>query len=348
MLTNILYILLAIVMLGIIVIIHELGHFLLGRLCGIGVLEFSVGMGPKLFGWRRGGTDYSLRALPIGGFCKFEGEDEDNHSSTAINNQPVWKRILTVAAGPAMNFLLAYVAAAIILMSFGMMSGLLPLVASVGEGMPAAAALQPGDIVTQVGGEDISYDTQGVEMLRAAIQSSDAVTLTVNRDGENVQVELSPATVETESGPVKQIGVTFTAEIHRDTLLEAIPDAGRAMANTIGQMLTFLRNLIFRGEGAGDVAGAVGTVAVVSQQLQADSSLFLDFLYVISLNLGIMNLLPLPALDGGRLVFLFVEAIRRKPVPPEKEGMVHAIGLMAFFLLFIVLTWHDITTFIFH
>ena len=109
--TNILYILLAILLLGVIVVVHEFGHFLVGRLSGIGVTEFSVGFGPRLLGWRRGETDYSLRAIPIGGFCKFVGEDEENPAPNAMNNAPVWKRICTVAAGPAINFVLAYAAA---------------------------------------------------------------------------------------------------------------------------------------------------------------------------------------------------------------------------------------------
>ena len=109
--TNILYILLAILLLGVIVVVHEFGHFIVGRLSGIGVVEFSVGFGPRLLRWRRGETDYSLRAIPVGGFCKFVGEDEENPAPDAMNNAPVWKRICTVAAGPAMNFVLAYVAA---------------------------------------------------------------------------------------------------------------------------------------------------------------------------------------------------------------------------------------------
>ena len=111
-------------------------------------------------------------------------------------------------------------------------------------------------------------------------------------------------------------------------------------------MLDSLRNLIFKGQGADQMAGAIGTVAVASEIMQTDRSMILYFVVVISLNLGIINLLPLPALDGGRLVFLIVEAIRRKPVPPEKEGMVHAIGLMLFFLLALVLAWHDIVTYV--
>ena len=347
MLTNLPYILLAILLLGVIIIMHELGHFIVGRLCGIGVLEFSVGFGPKLFGWKRKGIDYSIRALPLGGFCKFEGEDEDNPSPTAMNSQPVWKRFLTVFAGPAMNFVLAYVAAVVMLCVY-YTGTVYPMVDTLVDGMPAQVAqLQQGDVIVAANGVDIPYDYAGVETLRSMIQSSESIDLTVDRDGRQIELTLVPDVVDLESGgTARQIGVTFTAEYHRATFLEAIPGAGRYMWEVTSNMLTFLRNLFSKGEGMNDMAGVVGTVAVVSEALQTNRSLFLDFLFLISLNLGIMNLLPLPALDGGRLVFLIVEGIRRKPVPPEKEGMVHAIGLMAFLVLAVVLTWHDVITYI--
>lgn len=345
--TNLLYVLLAIVLLGIVIIIHELGHFIAGRLCGIGVVEFSVGFGPKLIGWSRGGTDYSIRALPLGGFCKFVGEDDDNPAPNAMNRMPVWKRFLTVFAGPGMNFVLAYLAALVMLCVY-YTGTVCPVIDTVVAGSPAEIArLQHGDIVLEANDTEITYDYAGVEQLRALIQTNDSVDLTVNRGGEQIDLTLVPALVPQEDGSTaKQIGVSFAAEYHRMSLLEAIPGAGRYMWEVTGTMLDFLKDLVFKGEGVEDMAGAVGTVAVVSEALQTNHSLFLDFLFVISLNLGIMNLLPLPALDGGRLVFLIIEAVRRKPVPPEKEGMVHGIGLLLLLGLAVALTWHDIVTYI--
>jgi len=348
MLTNLLYVLLAILILGVIIIAHELGHFIVGRLCGIGVVEFSVGFGPKLFGWRRKDTDYSIRLLPIGGFCKFVGEDANDPAPNAMNNAPVWKRILTVFAGPAMNFVLAYIAAIIILCSYYTVTGVSPKVDAVLEGMPAyEAQLQPGDVVTAANGTAITCDIEGVETLRAIIQLGEPVELTVDRGGEALQLTLVPAPEVQADGTTRLLlGVNFSAEYHRDNIFEAIPHAGAYMWDITVEMVNLLRNLIFRGEGADQMAGAIGTVAVVSEQLQQNSSLALDFLFLISLNLGIMNLLPIPALDGGRLVFLFLEAVRRKPIPPEKEGLVHAIGLMLLLGLAVVLAWHDIMTYI--
>lgn len=346
MLTNLLYVLLAILLLGIVIFIHELGHFIVGRLCGIGVTEFAMGFGPKVFSCKRKGIEYSLRALPLGGFCRFV-DDDDPQASNAMSKAPVWKRILTVFSGPAMNFILAYVAAVIMLCIY-YTGTITPVVDTIVDGSPAQIAqLQPGDTVISANDVEITNDYMGVEQLRALIQQNDSLELTVDRGGESVELTLVPELVALEDGStVKQIGITFTAEYTRMSLPEAIPGAGQYMLDTTRAMLDFLRNLIFKGEGAEGMAGAVGTVAVVSEALQANSSMFLNFLFVISLNLGIMNLLPLPALDGGRLVFLIVEAIRRKPIPPEKEGMVHAIGMMLLLGLAVVLTWHDITTFI--
>lgn len=346
MLTNLLYVLIAIVLLGVIIIVHELGHYAIGRLCGIGVVEFSVGFGPKLFGWKRKGIDYSVRVLPFGGYCKFVGEDDDNSAPNAMNRMPVWKRFLTVFAGPAMNFVLAYLAAVMMLcMFYGTVE---PRIETVVADMPAAEAqLQPGDVIIAANGTDITFDADGASVLRGVIRESESVELTILRNGETVTATLVPkkiVTDETTGETTPQIGVTFG--IKPISLGAAISEAGRYLYELSGMMLDSLRNLIFKGQGADQMAGAIGTVAVASEIMQTDRSMILYFVVILSLNLGIINLLPLPALDGGRLVFLIVEGIRRKPVPPEKEGMVHAIGLMLFFLLAIVLAWHDIVTYI--
>lgn len=345
MLTNLLYILLAVLLLCILIVVHELGHFLVGRLCGIGVVEFSVGFGPKLVGWRGKETDYSIRAIPLGGFCKFVGEDEDNAAPNAMNNMPVWKRFLTVAAGPAMNVLFAYLAAVLMLCLF--YGTVAPTVDTVVEGMPAYEAdLQPGDVITKANGTEITHDAEGTSALREIIRDSESVELTVLRDGETIQLSLVPDLVTDESTgeQVQQIGIAFKFIPYN--LGTAIPGAAALLKDMSTMMLDFLRDLIFKGQGAEDVAGPIGTVAVVSQYIALDPSQIVYFAVVISLNLGIMNLIPFPGLDGSRLVFLAVEGIRRKPVPPEREGMVHAIGLLLLLGLSVVLIWHDIMTYI--
>jgi len=345
MITNILYILLAIVILGLIITVHEFGHYLVGRLCGIGIVEFSVGFGPRLIGWKRKGIQYSLRAVPLGGYCAFVGEDERNDDPRAMNNQPVWKRFLTVLAGPFMNFVLAFVACAVMLNGF-MLAETFPVIDQVFDGMPAQeAGMLPGDRIVEVEGVEISNDGAGVNRMVSAIKATEPgspVRMVIERDGERIDLELKTvAVLDEETGASHgQIGISFTGRTF--TLGESLRYAGGYMVTTTQSMLNALRGLFFHGEGLKEVTGTVGIIAVVSELARDGLYEVLWLIFIISLNLGIMNLLPIPALDGGRLVFLIVEAVRRKPIPPEKEGMVHGIGLALVFGLFILLTFHDI------
>ena len=349
MLTNLLYILLAIVMIGVIVTVHEFGHYLVGRLCGIGIVEFSVGFGPRLLGWERKGIKYSLRAVPLGGYCAFVGEDERNDDPRAMNNQPVWKRFLTILAGPAMNFVLAFIVCAVMLHGY-MTAETFPVVDAVIENMPAeAAGLMAGDRIVAIDGEEITNDGYGVAKVSQAIQAvapGSPVTLTLLRGGETVEVTMNTQAVETtnEDGSTAtrhgMIGIYFTKRTY--SIGEALRYSGAYMVSTTQMMLDSLRGMFFHGEGVDKITGTVGIIAVVSEYAREGMEEILWLMFVISLNLGIVNLLPLPALDGGRLVFLIIEAIRRKPVPPEKEGLVHGIGLLVVFGLFILLTCHDI------
>ena len=174
-----------------------------------------------------------------------------------------------------------------------------------------------------------------------AAAQGEAVQVEVLRGEERIAMEIAPRLVELEDGSSRYlIGITFGQQ--RFSFWESIPEALASMRDDSGMVLDALRKLIFKGEGAKDMAGTVGIISMVSQSVRQGWYMVLNYLYIISLNLGIMNLLPLPALDGGRLVFLIIEAIRRKPVPPEKEGMVHAIGLLAILVLFVLLTYQDI------
>jgi len=273
------------------------------------------------------------------------GEDEQNDDPRAMNNQPVWKRFVTVLAGPAMNFLLAFVVCAVMLGGY-FIAETYPIVDQVMADMPAqAAGLQPGDRILSVRGTEITTDTAGVREMLSVMQSGDLtqpIDLEIERDGETLSFAITPVPVEQEDGSATryQIGIVFSSRTYN--FIESIREAGGYMVDTTAQMLESLKNLIFKGEGLEDTAGTVGIIAVVAQQAREGMYMVLWLMFIISLNLGIMNLLPIPALDGGRLLFLIVEAIRRKPIPPEKEGIVHAVGMVLIFGLFIVLTYHDI------
>ena len=344
--SRILYILIAIVMLGFIVTVHEFGHYLVGRLCGIGIVEFSVGFGPKLVGFKRKGIAYSLRLIPLGGYCAFVGEDEENPAPNAMNNQPVWKRLLTVAAGPAMNFVLAFTFCAILLSSF-IIAEYQPRVAYIYENTPAAAgALEIGDVIVEINGTPISYDGEGVASAREVISSADLnapLSLVVERGGERVSMELQPQRiVDEETGEVRyQLGIAFGGRTYR--FGEALGRSMSYMVEFTGEMLRSLKDLLFHGTGVEDMMGPVGIISFVSDQVSSQKLYaVVNLTFFLLLDIGIMNLLPLPSLDGGRLIFLIIEAIRRKPIPPEKEGMVHAIGMGLLFLLIIIITFKDV------
>ena len=344
--TRVLYILIAIFMLGFIVTVHEFGHYIVGRLCGIGIVEFSVGMGPKLFGFRRRDIDYSLRLIPLGGYCKFVGEDEENPSANAMNNQPAWKRLLTVAAGPVMNFLLAYVFCVILLSNF-VIAEYQPRITQIYENTPAAqSVLQAGDIVTEINGTPVTYDQNGILTVREAIQSASEdqpVSMTVQRGEETIQVEIVPAqATDAQTGKlVNQSGIAYGGRYYR--FGEAIARSCSYMVEVTGEMINGLKNLIFKGEGADEVMGPVGIISFVSDLVYNEKLLaVVNLIFILSLNIGIMNLLPLPALDGGRIVFLIIEMISGKPVPPEKEGLVHGIGFALLLILIVFITYKDI------
>lgn len=343
--SNILYILLALLILGFITVVHEFGHYIVGRLCGIGIVEFAVGFGPKLLSFTRKGIRYSLRLLPLGGFCSFVGEDGENPAPNAMNNMPVWKRFLTVAAGPVMNFIVAFIFCVILLCNF-MVAEYQPWIAQIYENTPAAASeLQTGDIVTHVNGEAISYDTAGMETARSIILDAgeQEITLSVERGGEKHEIAITPAPIVDEASgeTYYQLGIAFGSRGF--TFGEAIKGSFGYMVDFTRALGMALKDLVFHGTGADEVMGPVGIISFVSDTISVSrwyGAVYLVFF--LSLNLGFMNLLPLPGLDGGRLVFLIVEGIRRKPVPPEKEGMVHALGLMLLFGLVIFITYKDI------
>lgn len=339
---NILYILAAVIILGIIVTVHEFGHYLVGRLTGMSIIEFSVGFGPKLVGFTKSGIKYSLRLIPLGGYCMFVGENEETDDPRAMCNQPVWKRILTVAAGPAMNMVLALLCAIVIVFAYGSVENA-PVITDVFENTPAEeAGILTGDVITSINGTEITFDYDGVQLLIEQIRASEGgdVALTIDRQGESTEIIMKP--VYAEDDGAWQVGIQLGTRQVRFGFFEGMKLSVNYVIY-VGQLtLEGLRSMFTSKEALDQVTGPVGIIDVISTSVQQGFDMVLYLTVLISLNLGIMNLLPIPGLDGGRLLFLIIEAIRRKPVDQNKEGLVHAIGLILLFGFILFVTYKDI------
>ena len=350
------YILLAILLLAILVTIHEFGHFLAARVMKIDVREFSVGFGPKLIGWKskKYETTFAVRGVPLGGYCAFYGEDdttgETKDDPRAFPNQNVWKRLFVILMGPMMNFVLAFVVAAFFFWVNGVNTvvGIDPYIAEVMAAGPAySAGMQAGDVVTEINGRDMLDGT--METLLDTIgnwkEGEPPLQVTIRRGEESIRTEMTPIWDEAEKR--MRIGVTvggvYRTETEPVSFLGGFGHSWQWCVNASGAILGALKDLVTTGQGLDQTSGPVGIVSLVSSEVQEGGfSAFVQLLVVISINLGLMNLLPIPGLDGSRLVFGIVEVIRGKPVPPQKEAVVHLVGMVFLFGLMIFFTFKDI------
>lgn len=327
----------ALLVLTVLVFVHELGHFYAGKKLGFRIDEFAIGMGPVVCSKEKNGTRFAIRALPIGGLCAFHGEDEGVSDPECFNAQPVWKRMIVVLAGPFMNILLAVVLAVIILMTYG---EYMPMINDfTAENTPAeAAGIQVGDIITEIDGKSITYYAECTDYIRQADHAG--IEVTVRRGGSDVTLTARDI-YDPESGS-NRLGIYISPERLRYGLLEAATNSVRYTCYIVKEMFKVLGGLFTGSVTSDDVAGPVGTISIIGQAVRAGFEVVLRLGVLISINLGIMNILPIPALDGGRFLFMVIEAVRGKPIPPEKEGMIHMAGLMLLFSLMILLTVMDV------
>ncbi len=368
--STILYVLLAILLLGILIAIHELGHYATARLTGIPVREFAIGMGPKLWSRtsKKTGIVYSLRAIPMGGFCAFFGEDDPDknvhNDSRALSNQKLWKRMLMTLMGPMMNFVLAFV----VLLMFYWIGGIYaaqpgtdyqPAVSSVvTNGRADASGIRAGDFIAEINGVSTSIaqeDAVSAAFDRDAAVFSSSINgwkagdaplvFTVRRGEEILHLEVEPA--YDEAAGRNMIGITYTYNALETQHVGLT--FGQSAAMSWEQFKYYSTAIfdavigLFKGENLDQVAGPIGTVSIISQEVRDNGfEAFIGLLALISVNLGIMNLLPIPGLDGSRIVFMIIEAIRRKPIPPEKEAIVHLVGFVLIFGLMIFISIRDI------
>ena len=342
-----------IVIFGAVVVAHEFGHFLLAKANGIHVVEFSVGMGPTLLSFQKKETKYSLKLFPIGGACMFEGEDglnvkEGEVTEGSFLNAGVWGRISTVVAGPLFNFVLAFVVAFLMVNMSDVIAIRDAVATEVAEGSGAeAAGLQDGDRIISINGENIKLFQEISLYMQATYRGGD-LEIEYERDGQTFTTVLTPRL--DEASGTYLLGV-MNADFVEPKGFETFRYAWYEMRYSVKGTYKSLA-MLFQGQvSSQDVAGPVGiAVNVVGKTYetakeygwQSVVASMLNITLMLSVNLGILNLLPVPALDGGRLVFLLIEVIRGKPVPPEKEGMVHFVGLMFFMVLMVFIFFNDL------
>jgi len=341
----------AIIVLGILVFVHELGHFLLAKRLGVGVLTFSLGFGPKLIGRKIGETQYQISAVPLGGYVKLVGEnpeeevkEEDRQRSFSL--QPIWKRALIISAGPFFNFFLAVVLFSTINL-FGI-PFLPPKVGGISPGYPAEQAdLKKGDLVLSIDGEMVSK----WEDLSKVIRNSKGkeLVLKVKRNGEILEIKVipRPSTQKNIFGEETQafvIGITASEEVIVQKVgpLEAI---GKGFSQTwfgIKFTVVTIVKLIKRVVPAKTIGGPIMIAQLAGEQAKRGLLSFVLFMAILSINLGVINLFPIPILDGGHFLFLGLEAILRRPISIKKMEIAQQVGLIFIILLMIFAFYNDL------
>lgn len=349
---RIVYILAAILIFGVLIAVHELGHFLAAKLSGVQVNEFSIGMGPTLWHRQTGETQYSLRAFPIGGFCAMEGEDEDSDNPRALSRQSFWKKLVIFAAGAAMNFLTGLLII-MILYSGSKAFSTREIVGFAPDFPQAESGLEAGDILCSVNGERIYLLSSDLYMM-ASLDGDGKLDLVVERNGERValdSVSLPYTTyTDTEGNPYSGFGLLVGVE--PATVLNKLKVSWLNAMDFVRQVRLSLQMLLTGQAGLNDISGPVGIVSTITQVGEASETVraavdnILYFAALIAVNLAVMNLLPIPALDGGHIVFLILDELAlllfKRRVPAKYESAINVVFLVALMSFMLVVTFHDV------
>lgn len=356
----------AIVAISVLIIVHESGHYLVARWCKMRVERFSVGFGPALVGWRRKGTLFQLAPIPFGGFVEIRGmnlaEDVDPNDAEAFPNRPAWQRFLTIFAGPATNYLFAIVLAFLLFSTAGLETGnQWYVIDAVSPGFDAHGKLEPGDRIVSIqrAGDPAPiamyrmYQGQPGQSLGEVVHESrgEPLQIVVSRDGKvlppiEIRAKQDPNVIwEKTNEPQYRLGIT-QAYYDERTDVGVLAAAGYALYYPIEQtqfIISMLRDIIV-GEQEGRLTGPVGIAKTIEKAFEYGWVVALQLLMAINVYLGLFNLFPLPALDGGRLAFLVYEMATRRRANPKIEATVHMVGIMALLLLMVFVTYGDCTT----
>lgn len=337
-------ILIAIIIFSVIILFHELGHFSLAKANKIKVNEFSLGLGPTIVGFQGKETKYSLKLLPFGGMCAMEGEDEESTDQNSFQSKSVWARISVVAAGPIFNFIMAFLFSIIVVGATGFDK---PEIGSVMNGYSAQeAGLKKGDIILKMNQKNIHFYKE--VSFYSFVNENKPVKVTYERNGKEYKTTLTPTYSKEEKRYL--FGFLGTGEREKTGIVETLKYSAFEMKYWIDTTFTSLKLLVTGKVSLNELSGPVGivkTIGTAYDRSKLDGAFYvfinmMNMCILLSANLGVMNLLPLPALDGGRLVFLVIEAIRRKKIDPNKEGMIHTVGLLLLLALMVIVMFNDI------
>ncbi len=349
-------ILLTLLLIGILATVHELGHFIAARICKIPVKRFSVGFGKRLITWKgkKYDTEFSISLLPVGGYCMFYEDYETELTKEQAENTPkdprafsstaVWRRLICVVSGPLMNFVLAIVVS---LFYFWLTPFALPVpqIATVSEGMPAeTAGFAVGDEIIAVNGVSAESTTEIGAAIRGYTEGSEPIRFTVKRGSETTELSVVPNLVTDESGNTYyQIGIVYALGEYRLTFSEAAEESFAYFGEASTMIVKALGRLVSGKEGIQNMSSVVGIVGVMRDEVaKVGLTGFLSLLIMISINLGLFNLLPFPGLDGARIIFFLIEAVRGKPVNQKVEAYIHMAGLALLMVLTIFLVYQDV------
>jgi len=336
-----------ILILGVIIFIHEFGHFLFAKKAGIYVFEFAIGMGPKIFGWKskKSETEYSIRLIPLGGFCSMAGESNEDEKTVSkdklMQNKTWFQRFMVIFAGPLFNFILAF----ILLLLIGLIYGSTPTKPVVGAIEKNSAAeksgLEVGDTILSINGKKVGNWDQVMMQLQMVDGSKD-ISFEVRDTSDNeVTINIRPQKIVEDDTVIYRFGIGTGTERVRG-ILPSLSYAGSKLVSLTQAMGTTIAGLFTGKIAVSNVSGPVGIYSVIGEQAKAGFDSILYLIAYLSINVGFINLIPFPAFDGGRILFLIIEKIKGSPVSPKVENMFHYIGFFILIGLMILVTFNDI------
>jgi regulator of sigma E protease len=346
----------AILAIGLLIVVHEAGHYFVARRCRMRVDRFSIGFGPPILKWRRGETDFTLGPIPFGGFVQIRGmtlaDEVEAEDASAYPNRPAWQRFATIFAGPATNYLFAIVIAIVLYAAAGIKTGTAwYAVAGVEPGFDAHGKLEPGDRIVAVEGQPVYFLRDGKlapkgQRLPELVDRSagQPLDVTVLRGGQELKVAITPKLGQNETGAeVYRLGIQLTDDEERASV-GVLSSIGHALVYPVEQTKVIAVGLyeIATRQQEAVFMGPVGITSMIKKTIDVGWIRVLELLMLLNVYLGLFNLLPLPALDGGRLVFLGYEMATRRRANPKIEAAVHMVGIMALLLLMVLVTYKDI------